>query len=150
MAALRTIRDIVRSYDPEASLERASTIPADWYVDPRIADLEHRTVFAGSWQVAARVDQLQREGDYVACELPGGEPVVVVRGVDGRLRAFFNVCRHHAAAVVTEPAGNARVLRCPYHGWTYGLDGALKGTPDFGGVCEFDRASHGLAALDVD
>ena len=149
MADSRTVRDIVGSYDPEAPLDRASTIPADWYVDPRVAELEHRTVFARSWQVAGRVDQLQHEGDYVACELPGGEPVVVVRGVDG-LRAFFNVCRHHAAAVVTEVQGNARVLRCPYHGWTYALDGTLKGTPDFGGVCDFDRASQGLVPLAVD
>ena len=65
------------------------------------------------------------------------------------LRGFFNVCRHHAAAVVTEPQGSAQVLRCPYHGWTYSLDGALKGTPDFAGVCDFDRTANGLVPLDT-
>ena len=142
--------DIVAAYDPDAPLERASTIPADWYTDERILALERESVFAGSWQVAGRVDQLNDPGSFVSCELPAGEPVVVVRGGDGVLRAFFNVCQHHAAAVVTEPFGSARVLRCPYHGWTYGLDGELKGTPDFAGVCDFDRAAHGLVPLAVD
>lgn len=70
-------------------------------------------------------------------------------GQDQVLRGFFNVCRHHAAAVVTEPAGSAASLRCPYHGWTYSLDGQLKGTPDFGGVCDFDRSTNGLVPLET-
>ena len=142
--------DIIGAYDPDAPLERASTIPAGWYTDARVLALERETVFAGSWQLAGRVHQVRDPGSFVATELPAGEPIVVVRGGDGVLRAFFNVCRHHAAAVVTEPCGSARVLRCPYHGWTYGLDGELKGTPDFAGVCEFDRSAHGLVPLAVD
>jgi choline monooxygenase len=65
------------------------------------------------------------------------------------VRGFFNVCRHHAAAVVGEPQGSAPVLRCPYHGWTYGLDGTLKGTPDFAGVCDFDRGANGLVPIEI-
>ena len=141
---------LVSSYDPDAPLAFASTIPASWYVDPRIADLERRTVFAQSWQFACRAHQVRTPGQFVSCELAGGEPMVIVRGSDGVLRAFYNVCRHHAAAVVTEPEGVARHLRCPYHGWTYSLEGALKGTPDFGGVCDFDRASNGLVPVHVD
>ncbi len=72
-----------------------------------------------------------------------------MRGNDGVLRGFFNVCRHHAAAVMTEPEGKAAQLRCPYHGWTYSLEGELKGTPDFSGVCDFDRASNGLVPLEM-
>ena len=79
----------------------------------------------------------------------GNEPIVVVRGSDNVLRGFFNVCRHHAAAVMEEPEGEAKSLRCPYHGWTYALDGQLKGTPDFAGVCNFDRAEHGLMPVQV-
>ena len=141
---------IIDAYNPDTPLAQASTIPAPWYLDGGIGNLERRTVFAASWQVAGRVDQVRRAGDYVSCELPGGEPVVVVRGADETLRGFFNVCRHHAAAVVTEPQGSAHILRCPYHGWTYALDGALKGTPDFTGVCDFDRAANGLVPVDVD
>ena len=65
--------------------------------------------------------------------------MIVVRGNDGVLRGFYNVCRHHAAAVMTEPCGQASILHCPYHGWNYGLDGALKGMPEFDGVKNFDR-----------
>ena len=63
-------------------------------------------------------------------------------GQDGQLRAFYNVCRHHAAAVANVPCGHAQHLRCPYHGWNYGLDGTLKGTPEFAGVCNFDRSGE--------
>jgi choline monooxygenase len=146
----QSLAEILDAYKPGTPLAQASTIPASWYLDPRVMDLEGRTVFASSWQLAGRVDQVIHAGDYFSCELPGGEPVVVVRGTDGVLRGFFNVCRHHAAAVVTEPEGSAQTLRCPYHGWTYSLDGTLKGTPDFAGVCDFDRAANGLAVLDTD
>src|SRR6185436_15944479 len=101
-----------------------------------------------SWQLAARADQLAHTGDYVTTEI-AGEPIVVVRGDDGVLRAFFNVCRHHAATVMTEPCGRAQQLRCPYHGWTYGLDGALKGATEFQGVQNFERGSNGLAPVAV-
>jgi len=66
------------------------------------------------------------------------------------LRGFFNVCRHHAAAIMTEPEGTASQLRCPYHGWTYSLAGELKGTPDFTGVCDFDRLENSLVPVAVD
>jgi choline monooxygenase len=145
----RPLREVIGSYDPALPLSRASTIPAEWYLDERVADLERRSVFARAWQLAGRVDQVADPGRFVACELAGGEPAVVVRGADLGLRAFFNVCRHHAAAVVTEPEGAAAHLRCPYHGWTYGLDGQLKGTPDFTGVCDFDRGANGLVPLEV-
>jgi choline monooxygenase len=146
----RSLRDVVAGYDPDVPLERASTIPAEWYTDARVMELERRTVFGRSWQLVGRVDQLRDPGQYVSVELPAGEPVVAVRGSDLVLRGFFNVCRHHAAAVVSEPHGTARMLRCPYHGWTYALDGELKGTPDFTGVCDFDRRANGLMPLDVD
>jgi choline monooxygenase len=144
-----TLREIVDSYAADAPLAEASTIPSAWYADPRILDLERRTVFARSWQLAGRVDQVDEPGQYVSCESTAGEPVVVVRGQDHVLRGFFNVCRHHAAAVVTDPAGCASSLRCPYHGWTYSLDGQLKGTPDFVGVCHFDRSANGLVPLET-
>jgi choline monooxygenase len=145
-----SLEQIVERYRPDTPLAHASTIPAAWYTDPRVLDLELRTVFRRSWQVAARVEELAAPGDYITCELPGGEPIVVVRGADGALRAFFNVCRHHAAAVATAPRGSAQQFRCPYHGWTYALDGALKGTPDFGEVCDFDRSTHGLVPIACD
>jgi choline monooxygenase len=143
-----SITEIIESYDPHASLAEAWTIPAPWYVNPRVLDLERRTVFSRSWQMVGRADQLREPGQYVTGEL-AGEPILVVRGTDLALRGFFNVCRHHAAAVMTEAEGRANNLRCPYHGWTYSLEGELKGTPDFAGVCNFDRAANGLVQIET-
>jgi len=137
------LREIIDSYDSEAPLEEALTIPASWYTDQNLYNLELQTVFSHSWHFAGRVDQVSEPGQYVTSDI-AGEPIVVVRGTDGVLRGFFNACRHHAAAVMTEPEGKANQLRCPYHGWTYTLAGELKGTPDFSGVCNFDRAANGL------
>src|SRR5690349_16454456 len=111
-----TLEEIIGAYDPSAPLQQASTISAPWYVDPQIADLERQTVFSRTWQVIGRADQLSEPGDFITATV-AEEPIVAVRGTDDVLRAFFNVCRHHAAAVATEPAGNAASLRCPYHGW---------------------------------
>src|SRR6185295_14929812 len=139
---------VIAQFDASAPLERASTIPGDWYTDPRVEALERRTVWNRTWQLVGRTEQVAQPGQYVTAVV-AGEPVVVVRGNDGELRGFFNVCRHHAAAVMTAPEGKAAQLRCPYHGWTYSLEGELKGTPDFSGVCDFDRASNGLVSLEI-
>jgi choline monooxygenase len=110
-----SLDQILASYNDEAQLAEASTIPAPWYVDPRIAELERLNVFGRTWQLVARTDQLQKPGEFVSTTL-AGEPIIVVRGSDNVLRAFFNVCRHHAAAVVTQPCGQANLWHCPYHG----------------------------------
>jgi len=143
-----TLEQILADYDERAPLAEAKTIPARWYTDPRVAELERRTVWSRNWQLAARLDQLAQPGQYVTADI-AGEPIVIVRGDDGVLRAFYNVCRHHAAAVMTAPEGRAPHLRCPYHGWTYALDGALKGVPEFAGVCNFERSHYGLVPLSV-
>src|SRR5215207_3222097 len=95
---------IVDEYDPNRPLDRASTIPASWYVNKELYELELKSVFSNAWQLAARVDQVTQPGQYVTTDI-AGEPIVIVRGNDSVLRAFFNVCRHHAAAVMTEPEG---------------------------------------------
>ena len=145
----QSLKEIVEAYDARAPLAEAWTIPAPWYTDARVYELERRAVFARTWQLAARADQLTEPGRFVTCEI-AGEPIVVVRGGDGRLRAFFNVCRHHAAAVVEADEGAAKHLRCPYHGWTYTLEGDLRGTPDFAGVCNFERGENGLVAVECE
>jgi phenylpropionate dioxygenase-like ring-hydroxylating dioxygenase large terminal subunit len=140
------LAQVVQAYDPASPLEDAWTIPASWYVDPRIAELERATVFSRSWQMIGRSDQVAAPGAFVTAGI-AGEPIVAVRAADGVLRAFFNVCRHHAAAVETRSEGTTHLLRCPYHGWTYSLAGELKGTPDFQGVCGFDKAKMGLVPV---
>ncbi len=139
---------LIGSYDANSSLEQASTIPSSWYTNSAVYELELQSVFTNSWHFAARRDQLIKPGQYVTLDV-GNEPIVVVRGSDDITRGFFNVCRHHAAAVMTETEGQSPQLRCPYHGWTYSLTGELKGTPDFAGVCNFDREQNGLIPVDV-
>jgi choline monooxygenase len=145
----RNVRDLLNLYNPSNPLDHAWTIPSPWYFDPGIGELEQRGVFAGNWQVVGRADQVRGKGDFFTADL-AEEPLVVARAEDGQLRAFYNVCRHHAATVVTEAQGRAKQFRCPYHGWTYGNDGALKGMVEFEGVCDFDRAKNGLVPVKAD
>ncbi len=144
-----SLAPLLDAYDASAPLEAASTIPAPWYTSPFLAALERNAVFARAWQPIARRDQLSEPGQFVTAEL-AGEPIVAVRGTDGVLRAFFNVCRHHAAAVAIACEGCAQLFRCPYHGWTYSLDGSLLGTPDFQNVAHFDRSANGLIPIHID
>ena len=144
-----SVGEILAQYNEQAALPDASTIPAPWYVDARIAELEAQTVFSKTWQMVGRVEQVEKPGQFVTASI-AGEPIVVVRGNDGVLRGFYNVCRHHAAAVVTEPCGQASILHCPYHGWNYGLDGSLKGMPEFDGVKNFERQQNGLVPVQAE
>ena len=144
-----TVRDILNLYNPSDPLEKAYTIPAPWYFDTRIERLERESVFAANWQVVGRADQVVEPGQFFTIDV-NQEPLLVARGEDRKLRAFYNVCRHHAAAVVPEAAGCAKQFRCPYHGWTYGNDGGLKGMVEFEGVCNFDRKDNGLVAVRVE
>jgi choline monooxygenase len=144
-----SVQEILASYNDRAPLSEASTIPAPWYVDSRIAELESKTVFSKTWQMIGRADQVEKPGQFVTATV-AGEPIVAVRGNDGVLRGFYNVCRHHAAAVVTEPCGQVSILHCPYHGWNYSLDGSLKGMPEFDGVKGFERQQNGLVPVKAD
>ncbi len=141
------IRDEVARFDPSVPLEAAWLPPKSWYNDARFHDLERDTVFKNNWLIAARSEQFAKAGDFVAGAI-AGEPYVVARGEDGVLRAFYNVCRHHAAQVAVG-AGCADSLVCPYHGWTYALDGRLLRAPELGAVKNFDRERFGLVPMHV-
>lgn len=105
------------------------SLPASWYHDAQIYQRERERIFARHWLVAAREAQLKNIGDYVTTSIAGW-PVIVIRNEHG-LQAFHNVCRHRAAPLLTEPAGQCQQLRCPYHGWSYQLDGQLQYAPGF-------------------
>jgi choline monooxygenase len=134
-------------FDPRLPIERASTPPSAWYTDSSFHRRERQAVFRNAWQPVGRLEQLRSVGDYISGDL-FGEPFVVIH--DGeRPRAFFNVCRHHASHLV-EGRGRIERFVCPYHGWSYDLDGSLRKAPRLGGVEQFDRKSHGLIPMDVD
>jgi len=124
-------------YCPTVDLSRAATLPARWYIDPEFLPLERRQIFGRTWQAVGHARDVANPGDYFACEI-AGEPVVVARAKDGELRAFSNVCRHRAS-LIAEGKGSGPSLRCPYHNWTYSLEGRLLSQPEFEGVEDWDK-----------
>src|SRR4051812_17133060 len=106
---------------------QATTIPWSWYSDPAVLEHERAALFRRGWHYAGHLGQLEQSGDFVACR-PGGVPVLVVRDREGGLRAFLNVCRHRGAELVAG-CGRRQTIQCPYHAWTYGLDGSLRAAP---------------------
>lgn len=114
---------------------RATTLPASWYWDPEVLEKEERAVFGRAWQWAGLAEQVAHSGDYFTARV-GREPVLIVRGEDGALRAFSNVCRHRAGGVAVG-CGNRKKFQCQYHGWLYDLEGGLLKAPEFEGVEDF-------------
>jgi phenylpropionate dioxygenase-like ring-hydroxylating dioxygenase large terminal subunit len=125
------------------------SLPAWTYSDPEFFELEKERVFAPSWQVVCHVGDVAGPGDWHTLDYLG-ESVIVVRGTDLGLRAFTNVCRHRGSRVVDGARGCARKLVCPYHAWTYDLDGSLVGVPDSASYPGLDKSRHGLAPVSLE
>jgi choline monooxygenase len=130
-------------------MEPVRTLPAWTYRSPAFHRAEREAIFRSGWLLAGHVCQLERPGDYVTLTV-AGEPILTIRGGDGRLRAFSNVCRHRAARVADGAGNCGKALRCPYHGWTYGLDGRLLGVPERSGFPGFDKDANALWPLRCD
>jgi phenylpropionate dioxygenase-like ring-hydroxylating dioxygenase large terminal subunit len=124
------------------------TIPWSWYSDAAVLGLERERVFRRAWQYAGRGDQAAEPGSFFTADA-GGVPIVVARDQEGVLRAFLNVCRHRGS-LVCEGEGRRETLQCPYHAWTYGLDGALRSAPRADREPGFDRDELGLVRVAVD
>ena len=133
---------------PSVPLARAATLAAAYYLDPAYLELEKERVFGRTWQLVSRTDELQRVGDFVPVNVLD-EPIVITRGLEGELRAFYNVCRHRAGQVALSK-GNRKSLQCRYHGWTYGLDGCLRAAPEMEETEGFDKADFGLVPVRVE
>lgn len=131
-----------------APLEQAWTLPPRAYTDPRVFAAEKRRIFQRGWTCVARVEQVANPGDYRCVDLLD-QPIVVVRGRDGVIRALSRVCAHRAMPVA-EGAGNTTRFVCPYHHWTYELDGQLRSAPMMQGAEGFDPARCRLPALRVE
>jgi phenylpropionate dioxygenase-like ring-hydroxylating dioxygenase large terminal subunit len=121
---------------------RARAMPKSVYTDPAFAEAERRHIFSREWLCAGRAESLPEPGDYMTMEI-AGEPVIVLRDRDGQVRAMSNVCRHRMSTLL-EGRGNARSIVCPYHAWTYNLDGSLRGAPAMGQNECFDRTGIAL------
>jgi phenylpropionate dioxygenase-like ring-hydroxylating dioxygenase large terminal subunit len=120
--------------------------PVAAYSDPARASLERERLFRGQALFMGMSCRLPDPGDYLAEDI-AGIPVLLVRGEDRALRAFANICRHRGAPVAAAGCGKARAFSCPYHGWTYALDGKLAGIPEEGSFPGVDKSTHGLMPL---
>ena len=123
------------------SQRRGRTLPREFYTDPDYYELDLQTIFYRDWLFAGHDCEIARSGDYLTLQV-GDYPVVVVRGDDGYVRAFHNTCRHRGSRICSAEHGHAAKLTCPYHRWTYDLDGALFYARDMGKA--FDAKQYGL------
>lgn len=126
-------------------VEQAESLPPWCYTSQEFFDLEVRNLFMRVWTFFGHADQVARPGDYVTVEY-AGIPLIIAHGGDGEIRAFANACRHRGTPVA-EGEGNCRAFTCPYHGWVYDLDGALRACPGMERTEGFDRDAQGLIPL---
>lgn len=142
------------------SLTRALALHAGFYTEPATIAAERHAIFRPAWHLVGHRSRLMESGDHVVAEA-AGVPLVTVRGRDGELRCFHNVCRHRAGPVATCDGQGARALHCRYHGWTYRLDGSLKSAPEMDEAEDFDPGAirlpqarvaewHGLVFASLD
>jgi phenylpropionate dioxygenase-like ring-hydroxylating dioxygenase large terminal subunit len=130
--------------------EDGHSLPAWIYRDPEFFEREKTEIFRKSWQVVCHLSDVPHPGDFHSLDFLG-ESIVVLRGDDGEVRAFHNVCRHRAARLLDGSKGHCgRRITCPYHAWTYALDGRLVGVPDRQAFPGLDSSRHGLASLDLE
>ncbi len=122
----------------------AKTLAASWYTSPDVFAAERERIFASHWLCIGREKSLARPGDFVTVER-AGESLIVTRDNDGAVRAYFNVCRHRGTRICEKASGRfVGSIQCPYHGWTYGLDGELKVARNMAEVADFDRSRYPL------
>jgi len=123
--ALRPIEELAQNVSQP--FENARAMPKSVYTSEAFVARELETIFARDWLCAGRADALKEPGDYLTMDI-AGEPIIVLRDREGTLRAMSNVCRHRMSTLL-EGRGRTRAIVCPYHAWTYNLDGSLRGAP---------------------
>ena len=131
-----------------SQLLAGATLPASWYSDPEIMRVEYERIFNHSWQYAGPAEHVSTPGSFLTCRA-GTTPIVAVRDQRGELRAFVNVCRHRGHEVA-QGCGRRDTLQCPYHAWTYNLDGSLRAAPRSDRELVFDHGDLGLHPVRVD
>ena len=136
------------AFQVDAEIARAWTLPAHLYTDSNIFAKEKERIFSFTWQVMGHASRAANPGDYFTTELVG-EPLLFVRGTDGKLRGFYNVCRHRAGPPA-EGCGSRKLFRCGYHGWTYGLDGSLVNATEIEGVQGFRAEDFALVPVQTE
>jgi len=128
-------------------LRRAATLPGPLFSDAQVFTDETRTLIQRSWVCVGRADEIPHPGDFRTYDI-GGSGVIVLRDAEGDIRAYHNVCRHRGTRILEADSGTGlTVLQCPYHAWTYGLDGHLVGAPHMEQAEDFEPSENGLYTL---
>ncbi|XP_015889685.3 choline monooxygenase, chloroplastic isoform X2 [Ziziphus jujuba] len=138
---------LVHQFDPRIPIEEALTAPSSWYADPSFYSFELDQIFYRGWQAIGCTEQIKRPRDFFTGRL-GNVEFVVCRDDNEKLHAFHNVCRHHAS-ILAHGSGKKSCFVCPYHGWTYGLDGALLKASRLAGIKNFVEHEFGLIPIKV-
>lgn len=134
---------------PPADWDR-SGLPAWSYTSPEFFELEKDVLFRRQWQLAGHISDVPEPGDYICFDIVG-ERALIVRGKDGAVRAFHNVCRHRGSRVVTDDKGSCKTaLVCPFHGWSFNLDGTFRSAPAPRSLPNLDAVEHGLVPLELE
>src|SRR6478672_12126651 len=126
----------------------AKTLPQRHFVSPEIFAEELQKIFANNWVLVGHQSQLAEPGDYFLAEV-AGESLIVAKDQRSTIRAFYNVCRHRGARLCEEQTGHTAAVQCPYHAWTYGLDGQLLGAPHMNDVSGFRKADYTLHPVNL-
>ena len=140
------MKSLARTAGLSPDPQRSAALPGSFYSDPAVFAEEKRRLFYASWQVVAHESELPNPGDYV-CASVVDQSLFVLRGHDGVVRAFFNVCQHRAHELLTGKGNVKSVIVCPYHAWSYELDGSLRGARATRHLPEFDPQEYGLAPV---
>ncbi|KAL3458708.1 hypothetical protein BJX64DRAFT_291972 [Aspergillus heterothallicus] len=130
------------------SIAKEPDFPANWLAGKPIFDLERRALFSKEWLPLSHTSHFPTAGSYQSLTI-ASYPLILIRGKDGRIRGFHNVCRHRAYPVTAREFGCSTVLRCRYHGWSYNAVGALVSAPHFGDVGGFEKGENGLFEIRV-
>ena len=135
------IDKLIKGQQPGRTLEQV------FYRSPEIYQLEFRRVLSPQWLYVAHESDLPESGDFVTYDI-AEDSIIVVRGLDGQLRAFFNVCRHRGSQICLEKSGNTRRFVCPYHAWGYDLDGKLVSARHM--PSDFQYADYGMHCCQIE
>src|SRR5438034_3905894 len=126
----------------------AKTLEQKYFVSPEIFAEEQEKIFAKQWILVGHQSQIADTGDYVVQQV-SDESLIVIRDKTGEIRGFYNVCRHRGTRLKEDACGHASAIQCPYHAWTYALDGRLIGAPHMDQVPGFDKADYSLRAVNL-
>jgi choline monooxygenase len=153
LEAMRSLTKEQMVEDLRHAIDGGMTLPPHWYTDRDILALEQRHVFNPAWHYAGHMDRLAEPGDFLLAKV-GKVPVLVVMDQDRTVRAFLNLCRHRGHEVVPacaeQPERRRKTLQCPYHGWTFNLDGSLRNAPRSNREVSFDKEALGLVPVQLD